>query len=182
MTLPFHRVNTFSGTKSGIAIEEPWLCAGIIGRAKRPLLVVGPLFEPYLDNDKPAICYILELAQAANIPVCATATVKRKLAELGVKPDSVYDAVEIVDFLKEPDWRGVKGEGNHDLVIFFGIRSDLLEQCLSVLKHFAFGHLRTMTLDGYYFPHANYSLPNFRRQEHWRGFLEGVIRSLKRRS
>jgi acetyl-CoA decarbonylase/synthase complex subunit epsilon len=142
--------------------------------------VLGPFFEPYSNSNNPAITCILELIQAAKIPVCATATVKGKLSELGLEPDSVYDAVEMVDALKDPNWGGVRGEGNHDLVIFFGIRSDLLEQCLSALKHFAFDHLRTMTLDRYYFPHANYSLSNFMREELWQDFLEGVIRSLKK--
>jgi acetyl-CoA decarbonylase/synthase complex subunit epsilon len=102
------------------------------------------------------------------------------MIELETKPDSVYDAVEIVNHLKDPDWPGVRGEGNHDLVIFLGIRSDLEEQCLSVLKHFAYKHLKTMTLDKYYFPHANYSLPNFKREKRWKEFLESLLDNLKK--
>jgi acetyl-CoA decarbonylase/synthase complex subunit epsilon len=101
------------------------------------------------------------------------------MAELRVKPDSFYDTVEIINALKDPNWRGVKKEGNHDLVLFFGIRSDLGEQGLSVLKHFA-PHLKTMTLCKYYFPHANYSLPNFRKDEQWKAFLESLIDNLKK--
>ena len=79
-------------------------------------------------------------------------------------------------------WKGVKGEGNHDLVIFFGIRSDLQNQCLSVLKHFAFGHLKTMTLDKYYFPHADFSLNNIRKDKDWKAFLEDLTKSLQTKS
>lgn len=176
--IPFHRVNVLTGIKAARVIEDASEYAGFIRKAKRPLLVLGPLlFERSLDG-KLLIEYALEIAKTANIPICATAHVKGKMTELGVKPDSVYDVVEIVNALKDPDWQGVKKEGNHDLVIFLGVRSDLEEQCLSVLKHFAYKHLRTMTLDKYYFPHANYSLPNFRKDEQWKGFLEELIANL----
>jgi acetyl-CoA decarbonylase/synthase complex subunit epsilon len=178
--IPLHRVNVLTGIKSARVIEEAADYANLILKAKRPLLVLGPLLPEWSLDSKLAIEYALEIAKAANIPICATATIKGKMVELGTKPDSVYDAVEIVNHLKDPGWHGVKREGNHDLVIFFGIRSDLEEQCLSVLKHFAFDHLRSMTLDKYYFPHANYSLPNFRKESQWKAFLESLIDNLKK--
>jgi len=180
MVIPFHRVNVLTGIKSARLIEDASEYANLIQKAKRPLLVLGPLLSEWSLDGKLLIEYTLEIAKIANIPICATDIVKRKMVELGTKPDSVYDAVEIVNALKDPDWRGVKKEGNHDLVIFFGIRSDLEEQCLSVLKHFAFTHLKTMTLDKYYFPHANYSLPNFRKDKQWKAFLESLIDELKK--
>jgi acetyl-CoA decarbonylase/synthase complex subunit epsilon len=173
-------VNVLTGIKSARVIEDASQYADFIGKAKRPLLVLGPLLEQWSLDGKLVMDYALEIAKAANISICATATVKGKMMELGTKPDSVYDAVEIVNHLKDPSWQGVRKEGNHDLVIFFGIRSDLEEQCLSVLKHFAFGHLKTMTLDKYYLPHANYSLPNFRKEERWKAFLEKLISDLKK--
>ena len=178
--IPLHRVNVLTGIKSARVIEDAAQYTDLIGKAKRPLLVLGPLLSEWSLDGKLAIEYALEIAQAANIPTCATATLKGKMLELGTKPDSVYDAVEIANHLKDPEWRGVRREGNHDLVIFFGIRSDLEEQCLSVLKHFAFRHLKTMTLDKYYFPHANYSLPNFRKEEQWKAFLESLLDNLKK--
>ncbi|PIW39909.1 MAG: CO dehydrogenase/acetyl-CoA synthase complex subunit epsilon [Chloroflexi bacterium CG_4_10_14_0_8_um_filter_46_9] len=178
--IPFHRVNVMTGIKAARVIEDPSQYADFIQKAKRPLLVLGPLLSQWSLDGKLLIEYALEIAKAANIPICATAQVKGKLTELGVKPDSVYDAVEIVNALKDPDWRGVRKEGNHDLVLFFGIRSDLEEQCLSVLKHFAFTHLKTMTFDKYYFPNANYSLPNFRKDKQWKAFLESLIDDLKK--
>lgn len=178
--IPFHRVNVLTGIKAARVIEDASEYAGFIRKAKRPLLVLGPLLNEWSLDGKLLIEYALEIAKAGSIPICATETVKGKMTELGVKPDNVCDAVEIVNHLKDPDWQGVRKEGNHDLVIFFGIRSDMEEQCLSVLKHFAYKHLRTMTLDKYYFPHANYSLPNFRKDEQWKGFLEELIANLKK--
>ncbi len=168
-----------TGIKSARVIEDPSQYASFIQKAKRPLLVLGPLLSQQSLNGKLLIDYALEIAKAANIPICATSQVKAKLTELGVTPDSVYDAVEIANALKDPDWRGVRKEGNHDLVLFFGIRTDLAEQTLSVLKHFA-PHLKTMTLCKFYYPNANYSLPNFRKDEKWKAFLEDLIADLKK--
>ena len=177
--IPFHRVNVLTGIKSAKLIEDASQYTNFIQKAKRPLLVLGPLLSERSLDGKLLIEYALEIAKAANIPTCATATIKGKMAELGAKPDSVYDAVEIANALKDPDWMGVRKEGNHDLVLFFGIRTDLGEQTLSVLKHFA-PHLKTMTLCKFYYPHANYSLPNFKKDDKWLSFLESLIDNLKK--
>jgi acetyl-CoA decarbonylase/synthase complex subunit epsilon len=177
--MPYHRVNILTGTRTARLVEDPAEYAKQITKAQRPLLVLGPrLFQLSL-NGKLVLEYALEIARAKNIPICATATIKSKMVELGTKPDSIYDAVEIVNALKNPDWKGVRKEGNHDLVMFLGIRTDLGEQSLSVLKHFA-PHLKTMTLCKYYYPHADFSLPNMRKDEQWKNFLEGVIENLKK--
>ena len=159
MVMPLHRVNVLTGTKSAKVIEDASEYAALIKKAKRPLLVLGPKLTESIEG-KLLLDFALEIAKTANIPTCSTAHIKGKMKELGVKPDIEYDVVEIVNHLKDQAWHGVKKEGNHDLVIFFGIRSDLGNQGLSSLKHFA-PHLKTMTLCKYVFPHADYSLPNF---------------------
>jgi len=177
--IPRHRVNVLTGIKSARLIEDAEEYANLIKKAKRPLLVIGPLCLASTSDGKLLLEYALDIAKAGNIPVCATAQTRGKMTELEVKPDSVYDTVEIINSLKDPDWKGVRKEGNHDLVMFFGIRSDLGEQGLSVLKHFA-PHLKTMTLCKHYFPHANYSLPNFKKDDKWLSFLESLIENLKK--
>jgi acetyl-CoA decarbonylase/synthase complex subunit epsilon len=177
--IPRHKVNVLTGIKSARLIEDPEEYANLIKKAKRPLLVVGPLLLTSTVDGKILMQYALDIAKSCNIPICATAQTKGKVVELGVKPDSVYDVVEIVNALKDPEWWGVRKEGNHDLVIFFGIRSDLGNQGLSTLKHFA-PHLKTMTLCKHYFPHANYSLPNFKNDAKWQEFLESLIADLKK--
>jgi acetyl-CoA decarbonylase/synthase complex subunit epsilon len=172
-------VNVLTGIKSAKLIEDAAEYAGLIKKAKRPLLVVGPLLLGSTDDGKVLMEYALDIAKTCNVPICATAHTRGKLVELGVQPDSIYDAVEIVNALKDPDWQGVKKEGNHDLVMFFGIRSDLGTQGLSTLKHFA-PHLKTMTLCKHYFPHANYSLTNFKKDAQWLEFLDSLITNLKK--
>ena len=178
VTLPYHHVNTLSGTKSGRIIEDADEYAHLIKRAKRPLLVLGPRILTISLDGRLLADYAVDIANAGDIPICATAHTKKKLLELGVEPASSYDITEIINSLKDPEWRGVKKEGNHDLVIFLGIRTDFATQALSTLKHFA-DHLKTMTLCKYYYPHANYSLPNFRKDAQWKEFLEKLITNLK---
>jgi len=172
--MPYHRVNILTGTRTAKQVEDPAEYAKLITKAKTPLLVLGPRLLQLSLGGRSLMEYALGIAKAKNIPTCATATVKSKMVELGVKPDSVYDVVEIINALKDPEWKGVRKEGNHDLVMFFGFRTDLGEQGLSVLKHFA-PHLKTMTLCKYYYPHADYSLPNIRKDEQWKAFLENLI-------
>ncbi len=177
MTLPYHRVNVLTGTKSAKVIENAEEYAALILKARRPLLVIGPQTLTLSLDGKLLMEYALEIARAGNIPVCATAHTKKKMLELGSTPDSVYDIIEIINHLKDPQWQGVKKEGNHDLVLFLGIRSDLAEQGLSTLKHFA-PHLRTMTLCKYLYPNADYSLPNL-KDYRWKEFLENLIDKLR---
>jgi acetyl-CoA decarbonylase/synthase complex subunit epsilon len=178
MVMPLHRVNILTGTRGPKVMTEAAEFADIIKRAKRPLVVLGPRLLATNFDGKSLVEYALEIAKAARAPICATSHIRAKIMELGVKPDSEHDAVEIVNCLKDPEWKGLRKEGNHDLVIFFGIRTDLGNQSLSTLKHFA-PHLKTMTLCKYVYPHANYSLPNLRKDEEWKVFLENLIAKLK---
>ncbi len=177
--MPYHRVNILTGTRTAKLVEDPVEYAKLIAKAQRPLLVLGPRLLKLNLGGKLLMEYALDIAKAKNIPTCATATVRSKMVELGVQPNSTYDLVEICNALKDPEWKGVKKEGNHDLVLFFGFRTDLGEQGLSVLKHFA-PHLKTLTLCKYYYPHADFSLPNMRKDDQWKNFLESLIDNLKK--
>lgn len=177
MSIPYHLVNVLTGTRGARVVEDPAQLAKLIRRAKRPLMVLGPRALFFSLDGRSFLEYGLDIAKAANIPICATAHTKKRLLELGTPPESTYDIVEIVNHLKDPEWQGVKKEGNHDLIIFLGIRTDLGNQALSTLKHFA-PHLRTMTLCKYVYPDANYSLANL-KDDKWKEFLEGLVSNLK---
>lgn len=178
MTLPYHKSNVMSGFKSARVIDDASRYAALIKKAERPLLVVGPRCLSDTLDGRPLLEWALEIAQTADIPICATAHTKKELLARGYTPESSYDLIEIFHSLTKPTWQGVKGEGNHDLVLFFGIRSDLASGGLSTLKHYA-PHLKTMTLCKYYFPHADYSMPNFFKDEKWRQFLTNMIEELR---
>jgi acetyl-CoA decarbonylase/synthase complex subunit epsilon len=178
MSIPYHYVNVLTGFKGCRVLEEPKEIAEIIKKSERPLFVFGPEALKIQLNGKLVIEYGVEIVRAINCATCATAHTKKKLLELGLTPDSSYDIIEIVNHLKDPNWSGVKKQGNHDLVIFLGIRTDLGNQGLSTLKHFA-KHLKTMTLCKYVYPHATYSLPNLKDKK-WKEILENLIEELKK--
>lgn len=177
MPKPHHLVNILTGVKEATEMKEAAPLIRIIKKAARPLLVIGPQALEVQVDGKPFIDYLVEIARAGKIPICATAHTKKRLLELGVTPESAYDLIEIINSLKDPQWKGVKGEGCHDLVLFGGVRTDLGNQGLSVLKHFA-PHLKTMTLCKYYYPNASFSLPNFRKNQDWKALLEELIKGL----
>lgn len=179
MVMPLHRVNVLTGTKAAKVIEDPEEFSAIIKKAKRPLMILGPRAVEWVVDGKPVIEWGLALAKAVNAPLCATSHVRGKLTEMGVKPESTLEVVEIINRLKDPEWKGLRKEGNHDLVMFLGIRTDLGNQGLSTLKHFA-PHLKTMTLCKYVFPNADYSLPNYRKDDKWKTFMDSLIENVKK--
>ncbi len=181
-TQPYHRVNVFTGVSGPKVIakdeEDAARFAGFVKKAERPLLVLGAKADRYCGLDRPLVEYALDMVISDNIPICATAHSQKALVEKGFFPESNYDLMEILNHLKNKDWKGVKGEGNHDLVIFIGFRTDLLEQGLSALRNFA-PHLKTMVLDNYIHAHADYTLPNFIKVEKWSQFLKSFIQVLQ---
>ena len=178
MSMPYHKINVLTGTKSARTIKDGAKYAAIVRKAERPLLIVGPRCMADSLNGRSVLDWALEVARAGNIPICATAHTKKELLEKGYTPECSYDIIEILNCLKNPEWQGVNNEGNHDLVLVFGIRTDLASAGLSTLKHYA-PHLKTMTLCKFYFPHADYSMPNFFEDKKWQEFLNDMIANLK---
>jgi len=178
MTIPYHKVNVFTGTKEARIIDDGAIYAELIKKALRPLLIVGPECLAKSLDGKPLLEWAVEIARSAGMPICATAHTKKGLLETGYSPESSYDLIEILNCLTKPDWAGVEGKGNHDLVLFLGIRTDLATGGLSTLKHYA-PHLKTMTLCKYYFPHANYSMPNLVKDKKWHEFLTTMLEKLR---
>lgn len=177
MTHPYYKVNVLTGTKAAKIITDAAEGASIIDKAQRPLYVFGPEVIATPVGDKLLIDYALQIAKSRDIPICATAHVKRKMLELGEKPDSVYDIIEIVHFLKNANWTGVRGEGYHDLVLFTGVRCDLAERGLSTLKHFA-PHLKTFAICRRSHPNADYAVPILVKVSLWQDYLAALIKTL----
>jgi anaerobic carbon-monoxide dehydrogenase, CODH/ACS complex subunit epsilon len=174
----YHCVNTLTGLRGAQVLKEADQCSNIIKTARRPLMVVGGRIGESDSLARPLGDYAIDIAESKDMPICATAHSKGILLQRGWMPESTLDFVEIINHLKKVRWKGVKGDGNHDLVLFMGIRSDLLEQGLSTLKHFA-PHLKTMTLDRHVLPHANYSLPNWHKGKNYQKFLDELVEALK---
>jgi len=176
-TQPYHRIIMLTGLKAAQVLKETEQCANIIKGARRPLMVVGGKIGESDGLGRPLGQYAIEIAESRGMPICASAHSRGILMEMGWMPESTLDFIDIVNHLKNKSWKGLMGEGNHDLVLFMGIRSDLLEQGLSTLKHFA-PHLKTLTLDRHVLPHATYSLPNWHKGRNYQKFLDGLTEAL----
>ncbi|MEW5953147.1 MAG: carbon monoxide dehydrogenase beta subunit family protein [Bacillota bacterium] len=175
--VPYYKVNVLTGTKSAEIIEDPVEAAEIISQSKNPLYIIGPHACTTSYNDGLLLEYVVKIAEAVNIPTCGTAHVKKKLLEFGKKADTYYDIIEIIHFLKFPDWQGVRGYGPHDLVLFTGIRCDLAEAGLSTLRHYA-PHLKTFAICRAGHPHSDYNSIVTGKASEFEEWLKGVVKAL----
>ena len=153
-----------AGPKQALLVT-PETARMMMKKAKRPLLVVGPLAK-----EEPLLTHSIEIAKKWDLPIVTTAdTFKIFSDRIETK---AYGAVEILNLLKDPEWKGVRGEGQHDLVIFIGGIYYMASQGLSTLKHFA-PHLKTLTLCKYFHSNADASFPNMKDEE-WSIYLEKI--------
>jgi acetyl-CoA decarbonylase/synthase complex subunit epsilon len=154
---------TIAGPKQALLVT-PETAQMMLQKAKRPLMVIGPLI-----TDSPVLGLATKIADKWNIPLVSTGDAFKTLNEKCISSKR-YGVVEITNLLKDPEWEGVKGEGNHDLVIFIGVIYYIGSQGLSTLKHFA-PHLKTLTLCKFFHSNADASFPNMKDEE-WLKYLE----------
>jgi acetyl-CoA decarbonylase/synthase complex subunit epsilon len=152
-----------AGPKQALMVT-PETANMMVKKAKRPLLILGPLAK-----EEPLATHSIEIAEKWDLPIVTTADTFKIYLEKGVKTKA-YGAVEIINLLKDPEWKGLEGEGQHDLVIFIGGIYYMASQVLSSLKHFA-PHITTLTLCKYFHSNANASFPNMKDEE-WSIYLE----------
>lgn len=152
-----------AGPKQALLVT-PETAEMMLKKAKRPLMIMGPLVK-----DSPVLALAAQIAEKWHIPLVSTGDAFKALNEVDVKSKS-YGVVEIVNLLKDPEWEGVNGKGQHDLVLFIGVIYYIGSQGLSTLKHFA-PHLKTLTLCKFFHSNADASFPNMKDEE-WIKYLE----------
>ena len=144
------------------ATLKPETAIKLIKIAKRPILVAGSLTLETKVGNGPLIDFIIELGKL-GIPVVATKPTLKEFLKRGFKPSASMGLSDLINRLTDPTW-SLDGNGAHDLIIFLGIQYPFLSQMLSTLKHFA-QSLRTMSLDGFFQPNADWSFPNMKKEE-----------------
>jgi len=152
------------GPKKALVITKPEVVAAMIKRAQRPVLVVGHRAAEIDFSGGKLIDFIIGFAKKTGIPVVATAHMIGEFIRRGFKPAAFMPAVDIGNRLVDPNWTGVDGKGQHDLALFVGLYYYMEWTILSGLKHFA-KHLKTISLDNVYHPHASWSFPNLSYEE-----------------
>jgi len=158
-----YQPTVIAGTKQGL-LCTPKIAKLMLKKAKRPLMVIGPLV-----TEDPVFSLAVDIAKKWNMPIVTTGDAFKVFNDKGIDTTS-YGVVEIVNLLKDPEWQGINGEGQHDLVIFIGVIYYIASQGLSSLKHFA-PHLKTLTICKYFHSNADASFPNMKNDE-WFKYLE----------
>lgn len=147
------------GPKKALVLTKPEVVAAMVKRAKHPILIVGhKAVETEFEGGK-LIDFTIELSKRAKMPLLVTAHVVGEFLKRDFKPAGFMPIVDICNRLADSSWPGVDGKGPHDLALFVGLQYYMEWTVLSGLKHFA-SHLKTITLDNVYHPHASWSFPN----------------------
>ncbi|MDY6865265.1 MAG: CO dehydrogenase/acetyl-CoA synthase complex subunit epsilon [Halobacteriota archaeon] len=149
-------VGNVHGPESGrIASSE--VIGGLIKSAKRPLLVIGAeILEGEMIDKAIGI-------GKKGIPIAATGHSIAGLVDKGYEGEHYYyELHELTNCLLDPEWQGLDGNGNYDVVIFLGITYYYASAMLSALKNFGTDPLiRAVSIDRYYHPHARMTFKNF---------------------
>ena len=166
-----------AGSMRALPITNPEVVVTAVKRSKRPVLVVGhEAVEEDLTDGKP-IDYAIQMAELVKVPIVATAHIIGEFSQRGFQKASWMPVVDIANRLKDPEWRGLDGQGPYDLALFMGLQYYLEWVILSGLKHFA-PHVKTVSLDRYHQPHANWSFSNMTIED-WERQLKAIVIQLK---
>lgn len=175
MEKPFDTAN-IPGPKMG-RVVTPEVLGKLISRAKRPLLIVGAeiLEDGLIDK-------AIEIGKC-GIPIAATGHSSVGFVDEGYSEFTYSGLHGLTNCLRDPDWKGLDGEGNYDVVIFFGITYYLASQMLSTIKNFCTDpRMRGISIDRYYHPNAGMSFANYsqKKMDEYMDMLDKVIENIKR--
>ena len=165
-----------AGPKKALSLTKPEVAIVMLKRSKRPILIVGHRIVEIDLEGKKLIDYVIEIAGAGGIPIVATAHSIKEFISREVQNVSSMPAMDIANRLRDPEWKGLDGNGAYDLAFFVGLPYYMEWLILSGLKHFS-QKLQTISLDGFYQPNASWSIPNISPRE-LREFFEILIAKL----
>ncbi len=149
----------------------PAVAGKMLAKAKRPLLIVGSQVH---EKD------VLSKAVAIGKTGIQIAAVGNAYTSIGDKGLDVHYANmhALASYICDPNWKGLDGKGNYDLVVFFGITYYYASQAISALKNFS--GIKVISIDKYYHPNADMSFGNL-KQDVFIAALDEVIKELPNR-
>ncbi|HWQ66545.1 MAG TPA: CO dehydrogenase/acetyl-CoA synthase complex subunit epsilon [Methanospirillum sp.] len=166
------------GTTRATVISKPEVLVALLKKAKRPLFIIGHEVTAAGPESEALTEFIEGVARAKRVPVLGTSHMIRDLIARGIKASAIMGGMEIVDRLRDPDWKGLDGHGQYDLVLIAGMSYSLGWVLLSGLRHGAPG-LKTIALDRMYQPNASWSFSN-QPVGPWRVSLQAVLALLEK--
>ncbi len=167
--VPFETGN-IPGPKMAKAVM-PAVPGKMLARAKRPLLIVGSEV-----HDKDVLAKAIAIGKS-GVQVAAVGNSYRSLGDKGLDVHYV-NMHALASYLCDPDWKGLDGKGNYDLVVFFGITYYYASQAISALKNFS--NIKVISIDKYYHPNADMSFGNL-KDDVFVAALDQVIKELPKR-
>ncbi len=167
--VPFNTGN-IPGPKMARAVM-PAVPGKMLVKAKRPLLIVGSEID---DGD--VLARVVTLGKA-GIQIASVGDSYKYLADKGL--DAHYVNMHaLASYLCDPNWKGLDGKGNYDLVVFFGITYYYASQAISALKNFS--NIKVISIDRYYHPNADMSFGNL-KDDVFLEALDEVIEQITKR-
>lgn len=167
------------GTTRASVIKKPEVVVALINRAKRPLFILGHEVPAACPCDETLIKFIEKISRTHRIPTLGTSHSVKDLIYNGIKVQAIMGSMEIVDRLRDPDWKGLDMQGQYDLLLIAGFPYSLGWVLLSGIRHGAPG-LKTITLDRYYQPNASWSFGNLAADQ-WCEQLQAIQALLEKR-
>lgn len=165
------------GPIKAIVLRDSKVIASLLKKARRPILVIGYMVERFSKEGVDIYEFIVQLSKLIDLHVVATGRHVNVLRERGVESVVLIPAMELLDRISDPQWSGLDGRGQYDLLILMGFPYYYEWLMLSRLKHYAYSYLKTLTLDPYYHPNATYTLVNLPIGA-WSKLLNSVIEHL----
>ncbi|MDD1728356.1 MAG: CO dehydrogenase/acetyl-CoA synthase complex subunit epsilon [Methanospirillum sp.] len=147
------------GTSRASVIGKPEVVGALLKRAKRPLFIVGHEVTATGLASGPLTRFMKAGSTIRHIPVIATSSTARDLIAEGIQVAAIMGSMEIIDRLRDPEWKGFDGQGSYDLIFLAGLPYQFCWTLLSGLRNGA-PALKTVTLDPKYHPHASWSFGN----------------------
>jgi acetyl-CoA decarbonylase/synthase complex subunit epsilon len=136
-----------------------------LGKAKKPLLIVGSEAVTEKHGKGDMIDYAIALSNAGNIPVIATGGAVKAFLEKGFAQVKSMGAMEVAYRLQDSEWKGPTGKGPHDLIMVYGIPYYMQWTLLSAVMNFG-THITAIAIGRHYQPHAKWSFPNMKEKEY----------------
>ncbi|VUT26481.1 MAG: CO dehydrogenase/acetyl-CoA synthase complex subunit epsilon [Candidatus Methanolliviera sp. GoM_oil] len=165
---PFDAAN-IPGPKMG-RVTAPVVLGKMIKRAKRPLLICGSEISEDGMIDK-----AIEIGKK-GIPIVATGNAINRFMEKGYTDNVKYFSLhELTNCMRDPEWKGLDGNGNYDTAIYLGTLYYYASGLMSALKNFA-PHVTVLSIDRYYHPNAVMTFGDiWRKPEEYQSMLDEVI-------
>ncbi|MEM3539010.1 MAG: CO dehydrogenase/acetyl-CoA synthase complex subunit epsilon [Nitrososphaerales archaeon] len=142
---------------------------------KRPLIVVGSRKDAF--KDKEIVNHIVILAKLIDSPIVVSPGLSKNFINLKDVKVICMGIEDLINHLKDKDWKGFDNKGNYDSILFIGGIYYFQSLMLSTLKHFA-PHLKTFSIDRFYHPNAEFSFENM-SEERWVQEFKGMVEMMR---